>query len=484
MSPEDPTRSHRVRRRVEASFEPAEAPRELPAPPTSLVDPTRVTDLATHAREDTPALENDARGHTDEPGQALPAGDAPVAGGDRRAGAGLAHLETPDAAIDLHDAPTQLLNPEQLLGIELLAARRRAAPSDTPPAPAPPSAPDAPAPPAAVSDRFDGSGIEGGEAAPVQPPTRPESAEPAAQAEPPAPPTEATMERSRQLWVEREPDDPSDPVPHVLLETLVGEDGIQIVAASRRGLGHAHDGKYREDHFALALLPAWALVAVADGTGSVPLARVGARVAARAAINYLETALRQPLPASAPLQTAVRAALAGAQAHALARLVDTAIRRERPVDELSTTLILLAVQRGSLEPHVGVAQVGDGGIAARVVQGACTILGQADHGRFGGESSFLTSQGVQLTWDRRAHVYRSSEQIRTLVVATDGVFDDFTEPFGELPRLFDAVEPLIDGADAQQRLSEWLTYERRGSFDDRTLVVVSLPCAAPGSRRP
>lgn len=54
----------------------------------------------------------------------------------------------------------------------------------------------------------------------------------------------------------------------------------KFVVASRRGRSHAHEGKFRDDHFCMKSLPQdWAVMAVADGAGSATYAREGSRIA-------------------------------------------------------------------------------------------------------------------------------------------------------------------------------------------------------------
>lgn len=54
----------------------------------------------------------------------------------------------------------------------------------------------------------------------------------------------------------------------------------KFVVASRRGRSHAHEGKFRDDHYCMKALPQdWAVMAVADGAGSATYAREGSRIA-------------------------------------------------------------------------------------------------------------------------------------------------------------------------------------------------------------
>src|SRR5204863_8304382 len=84
--------------------------------------------------------------------------------------------------------------------------------------------------------------------------------------------------------------DPVQPEKIALSELLYG---WHIIGASRRGYGHAYDGKYREDDFEVSHICLWqmrtmiSLVAIADGVGSKVHARHGARAAVEGAIDRI-----------------------------------------------------------------------------------------------------------------------------------------------------------------------------------------------------
>ena len=296
---------------------------------------------------------------------------------------------------------------------------------------------------------------------------------------------EEVLQRSRQLWRQNEPDDASDPVEHnaacclraAPVAPYAGE--ARVVAARRRGRSHAQDGKYCEDAYAVDIAGEWMLVAVADGAGSAPLARVGSKIASDCALQHLRGALGHT-QAGDEVGPLLREALIGAMAQALAALQAEAARRElADADVFASTLLLAAYRANGSDPWIGAAQVGDGAIAARMANGTCSVLGTADRGQSSGETRFLTSGSVQQSWERRVVGIRLTEPLESLLVGTDGVFDDYTPPFGEeLERLFDEMAPIRQTDPPEPWLLEWLDYWRRGSFDDRTLVVL-LPGTVP-----
>ncbi len=285
-----------------------------------------------------------------------------------------------------------------------------------------------------------------------------------------APAPISTMERSRALWKELEPTDPTDPVIHLDHDRCENGDFLAI-GASRRGRSHAHDAKYREDAFRLGKVSQWLILAVADGAGSKPLSRVGARVACDSAVAYLKGKLEN-LAEGQDQKIILRAALSGAMAYALAEIVAEAAQREKEAEDFACTLLLAAYSTRPENPVVGIAQVGDGGIAAQTQNGSCGQLSLADRGAFAGEALFITSRDAQMSWANRARVYQLSIPLNALLLATDGVMDDFIEPLGKLEDLFTAMQPIMENEQPEKALLEWLNYERRGSFDDRTVVVL------------
>lgn len=287
---------------------------------------------------------------------------------------------------------------------------------------------------------------------------------------PEVPSDEALLARSLALWREIEPDDPRDAVSHLVCQEHVTGRGARLVAASRRGRSHAHEGKYREDAYHWAAFDEWVVVAVTDGAGSKPLARVGARLAAEASVSYVRQAMKAHLELDVP--PLLRGALAGGMMNALARIHEEAARRRCDPDDLATTLILVACSTAPGTQWLGIAQVGDGGVAAQRLDGGCTLLTQGDHGSFGGATLFLTSHEAQLTWMKRVRTYEVAAPAPLLLIATDGVLDDFTPPFGDLSSLFVPLRVVLQQPNAATALLEWLAYARRSSYDDRTLVAL------------
>ena len=63
------------------------------------------------------------------------------------------------------------------------------------------------------------------------------------------------------------------------------------------------------------------------------------------------------------------------------------------------------------------------------------------------------------------------KDLRAFAVMSDGVSDDYFPEDKRLGEVFDAVLPLMEEENAGAQLENWLGYEKKGSSDDRTLIV-------------
>lgn len=285
------------------------------------------------------------------------------------------------------------------------------------------------------------------------------------------------------------------------------EDGMRVVAASRRGRSHAHEAKYRDDEFGFRFAAdGWWLVAVADGAGSASYSRRGSQVAVAAALDKLEELLgvradAQFLAAASRLKAGdadaqkivklrlydvlVGAALAGALA-----IESEASRENEPARSFATTL-LLAIHRKVEDAHfVAGFGIGDGGIALlRLDENEVIPLSVADSGEYAGQTRFLTT--VEFASAERAIArlhFECVDRFTALVLMTDGVSDaqlETDEAFADAGRwralwendLAPVLSTEGEGASAEERLLRWLDFYTPNNHDDRTLAIL-LPAAS------
>jgi|GEM_PF-3152366 len=306
--------------------------------------------------------------------------------------------------------------------------------------------------------------------------------------QPPPAPLVRAQPLTPMAFDEKEPTDLSDPVPHTaVIKPEPDSKGWITVGSSLRGLSHKHDGKYREDSLGSRAVKDWHLIAVADGGGSYKLARVGAWVAVEAALAEMAQVAQNAKPEAQALgNMLLRGLWAAYQAlHAEADRRNTQAQAQGEqisVRDLRTTLLLLAHREGKGNQHlVGGVQVGDGIIVGRDQNRQFHLLGQPDIGPTGNEVTFLTDSDPK-GWSERVRI---NDQMKGptcyFLVMTDGVSDDFGPVEENLERL---EQPLFQSILQDQQkdpaklaaipdaLTKLISYERVGSFDDRTLVCL------------
>ena len=282
---------------------------------------------------------------------------------------------------------------------------------------------------------------------------------------------------SKPLWQENEPADQTDIVAHMASDNQTSPDGWQMSAASVRGKLHAHRALWREDSFALGSVEnsagSWSFCIVSDGAGSAPLSRVGSNVACQSAAGDLAgslgdiEALSDDINADLPR---VKAALVDAAVAALGAIRDEADKRSQPVSAFAATLLILVRRSVGAAQLCAAIQVGDGAIALDCASGL-KLLGAADHGQHSSETRFLTTSGMEDDFANRVK-FSLPKDLRATLVVSDGVSDDYFPEDKRLIEVFEAVAPLAKNADdAGAALLEWLGYEKKGSSDDRTLVL-------------
>lgn len=265
----------------------------------------------------------------------------------------------------------------------------------------------------------------------------------------------------------------ADYYPDQLASSAQGAGGYGLAAASLRGKSHAHAGTFRDDAVALATTSYWNIMAVADGAGTAPLARVGSNLAVKSAVEAMYAAMPQ-MPANEDVGKAIWAGLRAAYN----AIRDFAAQRQIDVSNLHTTLQLLIHWPQKTGCLVGVAHVGDGIIAAETTDRQFYLLTEPDlDPDEDGRTLFLTSGSLRTWMEERTKIYQFDEPLEMVCLMTDGVSGDL-EPYTELlpSNLFEALRQRVLCYPLKQReqaLLAFVSYDRRGSFDDRTLAVLA-----------
>jgi serine/threonine protein phosphatase PrpC len=229
---------------------------------------------------------------------------------------------------------------------------------------------------------------------------------------------------------------------------------------------------------------------VCDGAGSKPFSRIGAKAAAVTAAEHFpdeqiteqviknltadtsEEAFTEAVGVIAETlrNTATAAAKAVEEAAQARFLQDPESFSADVSDYASTFLFALIVPLENGECLTACLSVGDGNIAAFCKDGETVrILGVGTHGDWSGETEFLQSEGVLTDTALKARTRIIREGISRVVLATDGVADDYFPNETEFSRLGVDIDEHFD------TLADYLdTYYVRGSFDDRTLAVLDM----------
>lgn len=237
-----------------------------------------------------------------------------------------------------------------------------------------------------------------------------------------------------------------------------------MVGASQRGRLHAHEGTYREDAFLTDYGAGWHMVAVADGAGSHKLSRVGSNLAVQAAIQAMKKTFSSEPPSSSAATVALQRALTAAWNE----LFQEANKRGVEFKDLGTTLLLLAHHPD--KNLISVAQIGDGLLAAMSEDRTIHLLGKPESGEYSGQTLFLTNHKPEELPSKVET--KELPGLMLLLTMTDGVADDLYPPQEKLGSLIKALPPVVASEKPETALLEMINYERQGSFDDRTLVVL------------
>ena len=309
------------------------------------------------------------------------------------------------------------------------------------------------------------------------------------------------------LWRSRPvPVGEPEPAPEYVYST-VELPGGRITAARVRGRKHKHDGTNCDDWYELASFGEITCIAVSDGAGSAKFSRIGARESCKAAVNGMVRRLKDAfaerpelgeyllLPLSDDrcmqacrvlaevVQRSFLSAVDAVEAAWRKRSNQPAYGEPRLEDFAGTLLAALLLPVGGGECLAAACQVGDGVIALMDTKTgpvpSVKLMGVPDGGAFSGETAFLTSIRRVEALQSRTRIARCPADMALMM--TDGVADDYFPPEPELPRLYHdlAANGVLGDAEGEAspglRLKNWLdSYVERGSFDDRTLVIVSL----------
>ena len=286
-----------------------------------------------------------------------------------------------------------------------------------------------------------------------------------------------------------------------------------IVAASKRGRSHAHEGKPRDDNFLVKYFPetGWYVLAVADGAGSAPYSRKGSQLACETTMQYCTEALRDTDELEKAIDQyayvsrekkedeSLRAELkivgdklynilAIAALKAQKAIFSEAEQQGLPAKQYATTLLLSICKKLNYGWAIASFWIGDGAIALYTQEekgSKVKILGTPDEGEFGGQTRFLTMPEI---FSDSTSLYQRLgfslvNDFTALFLMSDGVSDPKFETDDNLnnPTKWDELWDELLENDVQltdhttpsdQKLLQWLNFWSKGNHDDRTIAIL------------
>ncbi|WP_313089884.1 PP2C family serine/threonine-protein phosphatase [Chryseobacterium flavum] len=277
----------------------------------------------------------------------------------------------------------------------------------------------------------------------------------------------------------------------------------KIVVASKRGRSHAHEGKFREDDFAVNTLPLdWNIVSVSDGAGSATAAREGSRLATTTVNQFFSSQVLNRIEDHINLLFASQSSieeqsetkqniiniLLESVLNVYHRLEKTAAENALSVNDLHATLIFTLLKKFSFGYVILSFGVGDCPInLINTDFSEIKLLNQMDVGEFGGGTRFITMK--EIFNDKIASRFQITcvEDFSYLVLMTDGIYDpkfttenklEDTESwklfFEDLAGNNDdrTKADFINDEKIDEQLLIWSDFWSRGNHDDRTLAII------------
>lgn len=278
----------------------------------------------------------------------------------------------------------------------------------------------------------------------------------------------------------------------------------KITIASKRGRSHAHEGKFRDDDFAVNELPEnWNIISVADGAGSAAVAREGSRLAAVSVNSFFDseeilTEIEKNInivyhsAASKESQTEAKEkiirSLYEGVLHAYHVLDKTANENSVSIKDFHTTLIFALTKKFDFGYVVLTFGVGDCPINLISPDfSQVKLLNRMDVGEFGGGTRFITMKEIFSEDIVSRFGITCVDDFSYLVLMTDGIYDPkfMTESqleniqswktfFNDLAGNNDdrAKVDFTNDTHIDQQLLIWTDFWSRGNHDDRTLAII------------
>lgn len=275
----------------------------------------------------------------------------------------------------------------------------------------------------------------------------------------------------------------------------------KIVVASKRGRSHAHEGKFRDDDFAVNELPnSWNIISVSDGAGSAQLARYGSELATQSINDYfknkevlaeldfhVEKIFNNEKNDSEAKHEVIRILYQGVS-NTFKTLSEKAEEHFVSLKDLHSTLIFALLKK--LDSGYVILSFGVGDCPINLINenfSEVQLLNTMDVGEFGGGTRFITMN--EIFDDSISSRFRITlaKDFSKLVLMTDGIYDpkfiteNKLEDIESWKVFFEDLngnnedEAKVDFQNDEQideQLLSWMDFWSKGNHDDRTLAVI------------
>ncbi|MGG5208636.1 PP2C family serine/threonine-protein phosphatase [Chryseobacterium sp. MIQD13] len=279
----------------------------------------------------------------------------------------------------------------------------------------------------------------------------------------------------------------------------------KIAVVSKRGRSHAHEGKFRDDDFAVNELPGdWNIISVADGAGSAAIAREGSRLAAVSVNNFFSseeilTKIEKNIEITYGITESSEETKSEAKENIIRLLYEgvlhvyhvldkAATENSFTIKDLHTTLIFALAKKFDFGYIVLTFGVGDCPINL-ISSGFSEVklLNRMDVGEFGGGTRFITMKEIFTDDMVSRFKINCIRDFSYLVLMTDGIYDpkfmteSRLEDTESWKAFFDDLAgnnddrvkvDFINDSDTDQQLLTWTDFWSRGNHDDRTLAII------------
>jgi len=285
--------------------------------------------------------------------------------------------------------------------------------------------------------------------------------------------------------------------------------GRKLVAASKRGRSHAHEGKFRDDDFDFAFFEdnGFGVIVVADGAGSAKFSRKGSQIACETTVEYFrtqitpeeyksfdETVINFHAEKNETNTKALNDFLTGkfgkAPFAAHKKIQTFAEMQGAALKDFSTTLICCLVKKYEFGWCVISFGVGDGGAGIYMRdKKEALLLTTPDGGEFAGQTRFLTMPDIfnpEVFYKRIS--FKLVDDLTALILMTDGVTDPKFQTDANLARIekWDELWDDLNGKnpdgaaagfdkapeETEKGLLAWLDFWSPGNHDDRTIAIL------------